>query len=154
VIGRKIAVQKGQHLDQQSGKIVAGRLAIAFATQGEGVERRTTWSTTDTEVDAAGIERVKHAKRFHDLQRAVMRQQDGAGADPDRGSFAGDAVHQYFRRWAGKRGNRMMFSDPITMVAEPVGEAGKLDCIVEGVGWSRSSGHGRLINNRKLHKLI
>jgi hypothetical protein len=39
-----------------------------------------------------------------------------------------------------------MFGDPVAMVAEAVGQAGKLDGIVQGVGRRKSGGHRRLVD--------
>ena len=133
MIGREPTVQEGQQFDQQLGKIVAGRLTIAVAPECVGVERSAARGAADAEVDAVRIERVQHAKGFRDFQRAVVRQQDGARADPNSRSFGGDAVNQNFRRGTGERGDRVMFSDPVTMIAKAVGQASKLDRIVQGV---------------------
>ena len=93
---------------------------------------------------------MQHAERFGDLERAVMGQQDSTGADADGRSLRRNPGNQDLRRRAGQRLHGVMLGDPVAGVAQPLGQAGQIDGVVQGVCWSGTGRDRRLVNNGKL----
>jgi hypothetical protein len=124
---REAVVEKGEHLNQTLREVIAA--ALVYPLQGVRLERCPTGRPADAEVYAVGVERVEHAEALGDLQRAVMRQQHGAGADADRFCLGADSGEQYLGRRAGERTGRVVLSDPEAFVAQALSEP----CKVEGV---------------------
>src|SRR4029077_4250739 len=129
MIGRKIIMKKCQQLDQLLFKIVILEAVVAVAPQSESLKATSSGCAADAKIDAARIQRVKHTKSFRDLKGAVMRQQHATGSDANPGSFGANPGDNDLWSRAGKRHNGVMFSNPIPLVAEFVGQAGQFDCI-------------------------
>jgi hypothetical protein len=72
---------------------------------------------TQTEIDAAGIERLERAELFGDDERRVVRKHDPAGADPDAFRLASNMADDDGSRRAGDARKVVMFRQPVTMVA-------------------------------------
>src|SRR5437879_3195069 len=74
VHGRQLAVHEGDEVLHLFGK----KLGHAGAAERPGRELVAARRTADAEIDAAGIERLQHAKALGHLQRAVMLEHDAA----------------------------------------------------------------------------
>ena len=88
-------------------KIVGQRLA-AVALQRVSHGRARAGSAAQAEVDAPWKQAAQHAEGLGDFERAVVRQHDAAGADPDsRGRRRYRSDHD-FGAGAGQAGSAMM----------------------------------------------
>ena len=80
----------------------------------------------DAEVDATGEQRLEREEDLGDLDRAVVREQDRARADPQAAGALADQRDQHL--WTRVRGvGRVVLGDPEAPVPQLVGELGELE---------------------------
>jgi len=106
-------------------------------------------SSSQAEVDPAGIERLQRYELLGDHQRGVVGQHDSTGPNPDRGRAPGNVGNDHGRRGAGDPGQVVVLGDPVPMVTPPLGMASQVECVVECLGRRSPLADGGEIENRK-----
>src|SRR5580692_7480012 len=81
-----------------------------------------------------------------------MRKHHAPRADADVRGLCPDARDENFRRGARECAGRMMLGDPVTLVAEPIGESREFDSVAERVGGGEAGRNRALVDDRKFHE--
>ena len=101
----------------------------------------------ETEIDAAGRDRLQHAELLGHLQAGVVRQHHAGGADADARRGGGDGADQDLRRGAGLAGRVVVFGAPVARVAERLAMLRQRQALADR-GVRRAAGHhGRLVEH-------
>ena len=93
------------------------RVAVQRAPQGARGRRIAARCAAETQIDAAGKQRLERAELLRDQQRRVIRQHDPAGTDPDRLRARRDVRHDDAGRGARDAGHIVMLGNPVALVA-------------------------------------
>jgi len=140
-------VQESEQLHQLFREVVGQRCVTALAAQRERLERTAARRTADAQIHPIGIQRVQHAELFGDLERAVVRQHDAAGSEPDALRLRTQPREQNFRCRARQRLGRVVLGNPVAPIAEPIGKPRELEAVVQGLPRSRPDRDGGLIDD-------
>ena len=106
---------------------------LRATAQSERGERIGAGRAAEAEVDAAGMQRLEHAKRFGHGQRRVIGQHDAAGADADTRRDVGHVADHDFRHGAGDQRRVVMLGEPVARVAELVGKPREIERVAQCV---------------------
>ena len=131
--GRKIAGLPQRQFMQPLEKIVA-LAAIEPAAQRIGGGAVGAGRAAETEIDAAGKQRLQHLEALGHHQRRMVRQHHAAGADPDAAGHRGDLPDHEVGRRARHRGEVVMFGQPVAGIAERIGVARQIDAVAQRRG--------------------
>ena len=88
----------------------------------------------ETEVDAAGEQRVERAELLRDRQRRVVGEHDAARTDADRAGRRGDVCDHDRGRGRRDAGHAVMFGDPIALEPDALGVAREVGGVGERLG--------------------
>jgi hypothetical protein len=83
--------------------------------------RRAAYS----EIDPSGKERLQHAERLGDFQRAVVGQKHAPRPDANARGGGGDAADEDLRTRVGERRDGVVFRQPVTVIAQLLGKLGE-----------------------------
>ena len=147
------AVVRGQiadQLDDVVGEMVG--IEIPVPPQRPGGGRVGARGASETEIDAAGVERLERAELLGDDERRMVGEHDAAGADADHRGGVGQVGDEHRRRGAGDRGHAVMLGHPEAAVAESLGET-CASCVVSAKSTcrGRTGRHRGQVENRKGH---
>ena len=106
----------------------------------------------DAEIDPALVQSREDRERLGHLERAVVREHHAAAPDADPLRRGRERPDQRLRARA-REGQPVVLGHPVAVVAEPVGVAGEVERVVQGVGARRPFGHRRLVENREKHRV-
>ena len=112
-------LEVGLQLDHVLGKMVRGILGPA--TQGAGRGLVAARRPAEAEINAARVKGRQSAELLGDHQGRVVGQHDAAGPDADGGGARRHMADHQGRRGAGDARHVVMFGQPETLVAEPLG---------------------------------
>ena len=90
----------------------------------ETIEAKVGQAAGKWGVGAAGVERLEHAEGLRHLQCRVVAEHDPAGTDAQVPCRPGDMSDQDLRRGTGQAAGRMVFRQPVAMIAQPVAGLG------------------------------
>jgi hypothetical protein len=106
-----------------------------------------------SEIDAAGKQRFQHFEALGHHQRRMVGQHHAAGADPDAAGHRGDLADHDVGRRARHRGEIVMFGEPVTEVAQPVGVARQIDAVAQcGGGFCAGRDDGQIEDRERNHR--
>ena len=145
-------IEKHQQLRKLIGKII-GRPLPPLPSQRMRLQRTAARRAPNAQVHTSRIERMQRAKDLRHLVRAVMRQHDAAGADPDPRRLRPDARQQHLRRGTRQQIHGVMLRHPVAVVAQPLHMLCQLDGIRQRLRGRRPLRHRRLVQHRKPHPL-
>jgi len=118
---------------------------FAVALEGEGLDGAAAGGAAEAEVDAVGVEGVERAEGFGDLEGAVVREHDAAGADADTGGLSADAGEEDLRGGAGEQAHGVVLGHPEAREAECFDVFREGDGVLDGLGGGEAGGDGGLI---------
>ena len=110
---------------------VVALAAIEPAPQGVSRGAVRTGRATETEIDAAGKQRLQHLEALGHHQRRVIRQHHPAGADADVLGHRRDLPDHHIGRGARDGSKVVMLGEPVADIAELVDMAGKVDALAQ-----------------------
>src|SRR5262249_11142530 len=143
--GRQRAVQIGDQVLHLLRKMI--RIRVVPAAYRERRHLIAAGSASDTEVDAPRIQRLEHPELLRHLERAAVGKQDTAGPDPDPRGFSGYPRQENLGAGIGKRGNRVMFGQPVAVITEFLGRLHQSYRFVHRPGGRMAADDGRLVEN-------
>ena len=88
---------------------------------------------------------------FVDAVEALNSLRNAAAPDPDRLGGRRDRPDQHLGTRTGEHRAAVVLGDPVAVVAELVGQPGKVERVVEGLRAGRAFGDRRLVENREKH---
>ena len=150
IAGQRV-VEVGEQLRELLGEVVGCGLA-AIPLQGERRELVGAGRAPEPEIDAAGIERRQDRERLRHLERAVVRQHHTAAADADPSGARRDRPDQHLGARAREHRAAVVLGNPVAVVAESVRQARQIERVTQRIGAGRSFRHGRLIEDREMHR--
>ena len=152
-VAERMAFRKSAALEQQqfleAFEEVVALARILPGAQRIGRDRIGARRAAEAEIDAAGKQRLQHLETLGDHQRRVVRQHHAARADAQMRRRRRDLADHDLRRGAGDVRKIMVFGDPVTLVAKPVGKPRQIERIAQRRRARRSRGHGRQIEDGK-----
>ncbi len=132
LLGEPVA-RKGEKLAEALRKVL--RLeSVSRAAQGGGGHGVGARGAPDAEVDAPRVQGLQNPEGLGDLQRGVVGEHDPAGAHPDPLRHARELSDQDLGRGAGDAREVVVLGQPVALVAELVGEPGKLEGVAKRMG--------------------
>ena len=127
------------------GKILGGRIAALAHRHRGGLI--AAGRAAEPKIDTLRKQRLQHAELLGDFQRAVIRQQDAAGADAYRRCRGGDARHQYFGTRIRQRLQRVMLREPVAAITEFLRRLRELDRFRHRLRGRMAADDGRLVED-------
>ena len=124
--GLEPIIEEADELTELAGKVVV-LAQVMVGAQRHGRELVATRRPADTEIDPTWEQGVEHPEVLDDLVWAAVREHHPAAADPDVRGPGGDLTDQDLGTRPGEGGAGMVLGQPVTLVAEPVGQTGKVD---------------------------
>jgi len=82
--------------------------------------------TTNTEVNTARRQCIKHTELFSNFEGGVVRQHDACTAQPNARGACGKSGHQHLRRRAHDAGMAVVFAHPKAVIAPSLALSGKV----------------------------
>ena len=110
-----------------------------------------------SEIDAAGKQRLQHLEAFGHHQRRMVRQHHAAGADADVLRHRGDLPDHEIGRGARDRCEIVMLGQPVADIAQRIGMARQIDAVAQsrgGPGAGRDDGEVEDGERDHRHKLM
>ena len=157
VSGERVVIGEGpvevaQEFVELCGEVVGRRLA-AVALEGKGGTRVGAGGAPDAEVDAARVHGREHEETLRDFEGTVVRQHDAAGPDADVSGGGTEGRDEHLGRGTGQTGGAVVFGDPVTVVAERVGEHREIDGVTQGDAAGGAFGDRGLVQEAELEHL-
>ena len=140
MIRRKAVALEQQHFLEAVEKIVVIGDVLP-AAQRERRDLVGAGRAPDAEIDAAGKQRLQHLEALGHHQRRVVRQHHAAGADAHVLGHRGDLADHDVGRGACDIREVVVLGEPVARVAEPVGEARKVERIAKRLRGRTAGGH-------------
>jgi hypothetical protein len=158
VLRRQIVAQESDqvpHLVRKARDLVLGpriRCGDASRRSGASAERErgaavAARRAAQPEVDASRMERLQQPELLRHFQRAVVGEHHTARADADPARPIRDLGDQDLRRRPGQSRGRVMFGQPVAVIAEPVGSLGDVERLPDCLGGSPPLPNRRLVED-------
>jgi hypothetical protein len=96
------------------------------------------------------MQSLQYSEGLGYLQRGVVGEHDPAGADPDPLGHVRDVPDHDLRRGAGDAGQVVVLGEPVTLVAEPVGEPSQVKRVAKRPGAVRARADRRDVEDGEL----
>ena len=142
----EVVVEVREQLGQLLGEVV-GRGLTAVALERERGHRVGAGGPAEAEVDPAREQAGEDRERLGDLERAVVGQHHAAAPDPDALGGGRDRADQRLGARAREHRASVVLGDPVTVIAELVGEPGEVDRVAQRVGAGRAFGDRGLVED-------
>ncbi len=142
-------IEKCEQIFEARGEIV-GLEGFARAAQRESRERIGAGGAAESEIDAAGMQRLEDAKRFRNFQRRVIRQHDAARADANVFCNGGNVADHHFGHGAGDQRRIVMLGQPVARVAQLIGERARSSVLRSASALVEPEGTGETSNTDNL----
>jgi hypothetical protein len=148
VFGKAVA-REGEKLAELLREVLRPE-PVPRAAQRRGRHGVSARGAPYAEVDTLWMQGLQYSEGLGHLQRGVVREHDPAGTDPDPLGHVRDVPDHDLRRGAGDAGQVVVLGEPVSLVAEPVGELSQVKRVAKRPGAVRARADRRDVEDGEL----
>ena len=145
---RVVAIEEQEQVAQLLGKVIRGKGRHVPSERGRG-NRVRPGCTSESEVDATGMEGLEHAELLGHDERGVIGQHHPAGTDPDRRRRRREMRDEHGRGGARDTGHVVVLGNPQASVAQTLAETRQRHRVGQRGGRCRPLADGSQLQNRE-----